>query len=279
MGQGVGLPLQHAPVELDAADDVAPLVAAADLQGAAVAARKFQEVVGLQEHVAELGVGNASPFAVEAGAHRVALHHGVDREVLAHVAQERQHGHVLGPVQVVHQQGRVGAFEFHEARRLGADRFHPAFDDARIVQRTLATAPGRIADQPGCAAEKHDGPMPGKLEPPQHQQRHEIAHLQAGRRGVEAGVDDARRARQVRVQAIAVRDLGKQAAVFERAEQRSHRTKLPSSGSDLHRWGDTGGVRGSEFRTRTPSVTLPTGNRTRKPRSEMRRLGRSRHIA
>jgi hypothetical protein len=48
-----------APDEVDAREDVAPLVGAADLELAALVAVQVVVVVGLQEHVAELGVGDA----------------------------------------------------------------------------------------------------------------------------------------------------------------------------------------------------------------------------
>ena len=57
--------------ELDAHGDVAPLVAAADLQVAAVVEVQAQEVVGLEQHVAELGVGDPLVRALEAGLDRL----------------------------------------------------------------------------------------------------------------------------------------------------------------------------------------------------------------
>ena len=88
MGQGERRPLQDAPHQIDAANDVAPLIAAANLHRAVVTSRQFNEIVRLQQHVAELRVGDAGAGAIEPYAHGVALHHGVDGEVLAHVAQE-----------------------------------------------------------------------------------------------------------------------------------------------------------------------------------------------
>ena len=73
---------------VDAHGDVAPLVAAAELHVAAVVEVQAEEVVGLQQHVAELGVGDPLVRALEAALDRLLGHHLVDREVLAHVAQE-----------------------------------------------------------------------------------------------------------------------------------------------------------------------------------------------
>ena len=62
-GERVHLAAVGAPDQLDAAGDVAPLVAAAELQGDAVVAVEVEEVHRLQQHVAELGVGDARPRA------------------------------------------------------------------------------------------------------------------------------------------------------------------------------------------------------------------------
>jgi hypothetical protein len=49
--------VHHAVAEIDAVDDVAPLVGAAHLQPAAVALVQLHEVVGLQDHVVEFEEG------------------------------------------------------------------------------------------------------------------------------------------------------------------------------------------------------------------------------
>ena len=56
-GQRVKLRRAHAVAEVDAVDDVAPLVGAAHLQAAAVALGELDEVVGLQDHVVEFEEG------------------------------------------------------------------------------------------------------------------------------------------------------------------------------------------------------------------------------
>jgi hypothetical protein len=52
--QRVELVRAHAPAEVDAHDDVAPLVGAAHLQLAPRSPRELHEVVGLADHVVEL---------------------------------------------------------------------------------------------------------------------------------------------------------------------------------------------------------------------------------
>ena len=77
---------------VDAHGDVAPLVAPAELDVAAVVEVEPEEVVGLEQHVAELGVGDALVRTLEAALDGLLGHHLVDREVLAHVAEVLEGG-------------------------------------------------------------------------------------------------------------------------------------------------------------------------------------------
>ena len=92
--------LAHAADEVDAGEDVAQLVGPADLQLAAEVVVQPQVVVGLQQHVAELGVGDAL-LGLQADPHALAGEHLVDRGVLADVAQELEQRDRLRPVAVV----------------------------------------------------------------------------------------------------------------------------------------------------------------------------------
>ena len=73
--------------EIDAVDDVAPLVRAAHLQHAAVAPVQLDEIVGLQDHVVEFEERQLL-LAVEPQLHRIEGQHAVDGEMPADVAQE-----------------------------------------------------------------------------------------------------------------------------------------------------------------------------------------------
>ena len=86
-GQRVELLRAHAVAEVDAVDDIAPLVGAAHLQIAAVAARQFDVVVGLADHVVEFEEGHRL-LAVEPQLDRIEGQHAVDREMPADIAQE-----------------------------------------------------------------------------------------------------------------------------------------------------------------------------------------------
>ncbi len=73
--------------EVDAGDDVAPLVRAAELDGNGALIAEVHKVVRLQELVRELSETNAV-VGGEAVPHRVLCYHGGHARVLADVAQE-----------------------------------------------------------------------------------------------------------------------------------------------------------------------------------------------
>jgi hypothetical protein len=114
-------------------DQVAPLVATADLQSAAVPPMQLEVVHRLQQLVTELGV--ADPAALEPGLDRLPVQHPVDREVLADIPQELEHRHRPGPVQVADDQ-RAGLprVEVQEPGHLAADPLHPVRYDLAGVQ-------------------------------------------------------------------------------------------------------------------------------------------------
>ncbi len=148
----------------NAGDDVAPLVGPADLQRAAVPLVQFDVVVGLQEHVAELGVGDA--FAVEAPANRVPVEHDVDGEVFADVAQEFDGRELRGPGDVVFDdRARRRAVEVDESLELTPDPVGPLRHGVRGVEVAF-TRVARIPDHARGAAREHDRPVPGALESP-----------------------------------------------------------------------------------------------------------------
>jgi hypothetical protein len=114
------LPAQTAG-EVHARDDIAPLIAAADLEAAIERVVEVEEVVGLEQAVGELGVGDAVVAIFKARAYGVAGEHDVDGEMLADVAQEVEQRQLAEPVRVVGHDGGIRAVEGEEALELGAD--------------------------------------------------------------------------------------------------------------------------------------------------------------
>ena len=157
-------------------------------------------------------------------------------EMLAHVAQERQHAHALGPIQVVHQLGGMGAFEIDEARRLGSDRSDPAFrprpDHAANARRCAPTdrrsapsrrqgarwADARPAGTAAASAASRGCPPAGWTQWGRSRRRRREARFPSARPSPGESETWASSPR-----------------LFEGMEQRSHRTEFPSSGVDLHR--------------------------------------------
>ena len=102
-GERVGL-AEHPADELRSGGDVAPLVASAKLETAALVLVEPEVVVALEQLVAELCEGHSlTGFAGKTLLHGVLGHHIVDCDVLAHVPDEVQERVVLHPVVVVHE--------------------------------------------------------------------------------------------------------------------------------------------------------------------------------
>lgn len=211
----------HAELPADqvgAGGDVAPLVGAADLQLAALLAPQPVEVVGLQQHVAELGVRQPG-FALEPRAHAVLRDHHVDREVLADLAQEVEVVERHGPVGVVHQFCRIRAVEVQQLRELGLDRRDVVFELFPGQQVALGRLAGGIADHPGGAAGQRQRLVAGELEAAQHQLAHQMPDVQAVRGRIEAAVERDRPLGEPLAQAVEIRAVGDQVAVFEVGDQ------------------------------------------------------------
>jgi len=192
-GDAVELGAAHAPGEVDARRDVAPLVAPAHLDLAAVLLVQVHEIVGLQEHIAELGVAQPAVGALQAGFDRVLGEHHVDGEVLAHVAQELQEAEAAHPIVVVHHQRCVGlGGEVEEPAKLLLDGTRIGAEHLRREQTPLLALSTRVADHAGGPADQGDGAVAPLLESAQDHQRHQVAHVQAVGRWVEPGVHRAR---------------------------------------------------------------------------------------
>ena len=122
-GEGLLVGAEFAADEFRAGGDVAPLVGAAHLQLTAFMFKQIEEVVALNELVAELGERHSVAFAVETFLHRVLGHHVVDGDVFADVADEMQECVVFHPVIIVDEFGavRLVAVEVEELCELFLD--------------------------------------------------------------------------------------------------------------------------------------------------------------
>jgi hypothetical protein len=168
--------------------DVAPLIAAADLQLAAKMVVQVDEVVRLQQHVAELGVAHAAVGPFEPRADGILGQHHVDREVLAHVAKKIQVAERCIQSKLFGSTADIGPASKSRNRCIcccNPPRWPAApRPTADSVPRSCRW--GRRS----CPSLRRPGdrPMPGTLEPAQHQQRQQMAHMQALGRRIEPGV-------------------------------------------------------------------------------------------
>ena len=155
----------HAAAEIDAVDDIAPLVGAAHLQHAAVALVQLDEIVGLQDHVVEFEERQFL-LAVEPQLHRIEGEHAVDREMPADVAQEIDVVERVQPVGIVGHDGvAAGILECQELGEDGADALEIFVDISSVRMRAALVLAGRIADARGAAAHQRDRPVAGLLHP------------------------------------------------------------------------------------------------------------------
>ena len=147
------------------------------------------EIIGLQEHVAELGVANAIVAILHAGADRLLGHHGIDREVLTHVAQELEVGDGPEPIKIVHQTRRIArGVEVEEPGQLLLDRGDVVLQHVRGQQVALRGTTAGITNHAGRSAGQGQGYMPSLLESAQAQKRHQIADMQGIGRRIKAAI-------------------------------------------------------------------------------------------
>src|ERR1035441_9931234 len=175
--------------EVDAGGNIAPLIAAANLELAVVVAAEHVEVEGLEQHVAELGEADAGLAVLHARAHAFLRHHLVDGEMLADVAQEFEKTNGGRPALVIQEAGGIGGdVEIEEAAELLLYLGDVGVEDILGEQLALLRAAAGVADGAGGPAGERDGVMAQQLKPAQGQQRHQAANVQAVGGRVKAAV-------------------------------------------------------------------------------------------
>ena len=218
-GQAERLRPVHPPDQVDAVDDIAPLLGAAELQGAAVAPVQLDEVGCLHQHVVELEESQRL-LGLQPAADELQGDHLVDGEVHAVLAQEVDVAQPVQPLGVVahHRVGGV-ATEAQERLEGPADAGDVGGDHRVGEHGTLGGLVGRVADLGGAAAHQHDRPVAGLLQPAQGHDLHQAADVQRGRGGVEADVGGDRAFQRGGVQAGDVARLVDVAALDEHADE------------------------------------------------------------
>src|SRR3954452_17925739 len=205
--------------QIDAGQNVAPLVRATDLQLTALVLVQPPVVEGLQEHVGELGVRDPV-LALDPGLDRLAGEHLVDRDVLADVPQEGQQRHVPGPVVVVDELPLPLGAE-HPAHLL-LDGGEVGAQRVLVEQVPLFAAASGIPPLPGGAAGERDGVVARQLEAPQHQQADEVAGVEAVGRRIHAVVQRDGTLVQAPRESISIGCVVDQPAGLEVGQQVNH---------------------------------------------------------
>ncbi len=204
--------------QIDAGDDVAPLVGSTDLDLTTEVVVQPEVVVGLEQHVAELRERDAV-FALETDAHALASHHLIDGDVLADVAEELEQRDRLRPVAVVDEDTTLGVRQVDDAPELFLDRRHVGAQRLVVEQIPLLGPAARIAHHAGGPSGQRDRPVPGILEAPEHDQPDQVPDVQAVGRRVTSVVDPDRAVLYTSPQELSIGRIVDEAAGLEVGDQ------------------------------------------------------------
>src|SRR6202034_3882346 len=114
-----------------------------------------------------------------------------------------------------------------------------ALDGLEVEQLALVLLAAGVADHARAAPGEGDGPVAGLLEPPERAQLHEVAHMEAVGRRVEAGVHREPSSVEA-LREIRIGHLVDQAAEDEVLRERGHASTLPYAGRLIGRMAPSG---------------------------------------
>ena len=205
--------------EVDAVDNVAPLVGAAHLQPAADTLVELDEVIGLQDHVVEFEERQRL-LAVEPESHGIESEHAVDGEMPADIAQEIDVVDLHQPVGVVdHDRVAGAAAEFEIGREIAPDADEIVVDILWCQQLARFVLEGGVTDHRGAAPHQRDRPVAGLLQPVEHHDLDQRSRMQALRRRVEADIGAHRFLGEKLIEAGFIRNLMNEAALAHDAQE------------------------------------------------------------
>ena len=181
--------------------DVAPLVRSAELQGAVVVEVQAQEVVGLQEHVGELGEGEPTSSRSSRLLTMSLAIIWFTVKCLPTSRKKSVRDTVVSQSALFNSSARTAPRlgEVQEAPQLLADARQVALDLFDREQRPLDRLETGVADESGTSPRQGNGPVAGDLETSQRAELHEMTQVQGGGGRVETDVGrdatDVRRSR------------------------------------------------------------------------------------
>ena len=168
----------HLVHEIGTRRDVAPLVGAADFHLAAKGVVEMQEVVALEDLIAELCEGQRAVGRLETLLHALLREHLRHAEVDRDVTQELNRGGTLVPIVVVDEDRGIGTLEVEHAGEILTDALLVLLDLLDRQHIALGRLAGRIANQTGRSAHQCDDLVSGHLETLQNHDGNEVAGLQ-----------------------------------------------------------------------------------------------------
>lgn len=115
--------------------------------------------------------------------------------MLSDIAHKLKYGDILGPVEVIDHDRCVGTGKIIKALKLAADPRDPLLHHFTRIELPLTGVLG-VANQPGGAPDKRQGPMAELLEATHRQDLRQITKMQAGCGWVKAAIQGDRRLRR-----------------------------------------------------------------------------------
>jgi hypothetical protein len=205
---------RHPADEIDAGQNIAPLVVAAHLERALAGPEEVQEIIGLEQLIIELDEGQTLLHA-----HPVGLggQHPVDAEMAPDVAQESHIIQGQEPIGVVDGDSPPPV-EIQVAVKLGLDRDAEAADRLLRQQRAHLGPAAGIADHSRTAADDGQSAMPGPPQVGHGHDRDETPGMEAGRRAVIADIERDRTFAEHFPHGFFIGHLGDESAVFQFVE-------------------------------------------------------------
>ena len=164
---------------------------------------QLEEIDRLKHHVTELE-DRQRHLRIETRLDAVECHHAVDGEMGPVIAEKLQEPELVQPLGIVHQQRSIGAAHVDETLHGPSDPGNIGRNLLLFEKRARLVAEAGIADLAGAAPEHDDRPVPELLQPAHGHQRHEVADVEARRRGIEPGVGGHRSFRQFRIERFQV---------------------------------------------------------------------------
>ena len=170
--------------QLHAADDITPLVIAAQFQNTSIAMVQLQEVIALHQHIVEFNEGKAPlhPLLIA-----FCGQHPIYSEMNADIANEFNIIQIQKPVSIIsHDSFSIGKID--QARHLFLEAAHIVVDDFFCHHLAHVTFARGIPYHSCSASEESDRDMSGPLHMSHNHNLHEMPYMKAVCRGVKPDI-------------------------------------------------------------------------------------------